>query len=324
MEKQFSIDPNANGQAIWIDDVNLLGEVGALADDRVLWELLRLPPGSATRGILPYGKAGWRKESGSTSTALIQPDVGGVRVMPFRAVVGSTATSGSELEELRGQRSGYLVGSSTQHTSVSLNPNASGNPRWTLIYAVVTPNAQGSVAKRTRKGPTTSIVTKSDVVLFWRCAVTLSTADGAATAPPPRPALPSDVAGNYCIPLGFVWVPGGFGTASVVDRKHIHTHAPCLPIHSSMGVSNIRPANQSFGPGGTVDVRQSGSAFVFAVVDREGKLVVERRLVQLGALGPRGYIVDSGLAAGARIAVSSLQMLRDGAPVTVRKAFRVD
>ncbi len=65
-------------------------------------------------------------------------------------------------------------------------------------------------------------------------------------------------------------------------------------------------------------VRQSGQAFVFVVVEREGKLAVERRLVQLGALGPRGYIVTSGLAAGDRIAVSSIQMLRDGAPIIVK------
>ena len=67
-------------------------------------------------------------------------------------------------------------------------------------------------------------------------------------------------------------------------------------------------------------VRQSGQAFVYVVVEREGKQVVERRLVQLGALGPRGYIVESGLVAGDRIAVSSIQMLRDGAPVVIKPA----
>jgi RND family efflux transporter MFP subunit len=67
-------------------------------------------------------------------------------------------------------------------------------------------------------------------------------------------------------------------------------------------------------------VRQSGSAFVFVVVEREGKLAVERRLVQLGALGPKGYIVDKGLSPGDRVAVSSIQMLRDGAAVTIKPA----
>lgn len=65
-------------------------------------------------------------------------------------------------------------------------------------------------------------------------------------------------------------------------------------------------------------VRQSGQAFVYVVVEREGKLAVERRLVQLGALGPRGYVVESGVVAGDRIVVSSIQMLRDGAPITIK------
>lgn len=64
-------------------------------------------------------------------------------------------------------------------------------------------------------------------------------------------------------------------------------------------------------------VRQSGQAFVFAVVDKDGHLVVERRPLQLGDLTATGYRVLGGLVAGDRIAVSSLQALRDGAVVTV-------
>jgi RND family efflux transporter MFP subunit len=65
-------------------------------------------------------------------------------------------------------------------------------------------------------------------------------------------------------------------------------------------------------------VRQSGQAFVFVVGTREGKQVVERRAVQLGALSGKGFVVESGLAAGDRVAVSSIQLLRDGAPVTIK------
>jgi RND family efflux transporter MFP subunit len=64
--------------------------------------------------------------------------------------------------------------------------------------------------------------------------------------------------------------------------------------------------------------RQSTQAFVFAVVDKNGGLVVERRPIQLGPLQENGYLITGGLAAGDRIAVSSLQQLRDGAPVTVK------
>jgi RND family efflux transporter MFP subunit len=65
-------------------------------------------------------------------------------------------------------------------------------------------------------------------------------------------------------------------------------------------------------------VRQSGQPFAFVVQDKEGKTVVERRPIKLGPLGEQTYVVESGLREGDRIAVSSLQLLRDGAPVTVK------
>ena len=64
-------------------------------------------------------------------------------------------------------------------------------------------------------------------------------------------------------------------------------------------------------------VRQGGAAFVFVVATKDGKPVVERRMIQLGALGPRGFVVEHGLAAGDQVAVSSIQALRDGAAVTI-------
>jgi len=67
-------------------------------------------------------------------------------------------------------------------------------------------------------------------------------------------------------------------------------------------------------------VRQSGQPFVFALQDKEGKTVVERRPIKLGPLGEQTYVVESGLREGDRIAVSSLQLLRDGAPVKVKGA----
>lgn len=61
--------------------------------------------------------------------------------------------------------------------------------------------------------------------------------------------------------------------------------------------------------------RQSGQPFAFLLVEKDGNLVVERRPVKLGTLGESSYVLESGLKAGDRIATSSLQMLRDGAPV---------
>lgn len=64
-------------------------------------------------------------------------------------------------------------------------------------------------------------------------------------------------------------------------------------------------------------VRQSGQPFVFAIVPKDGGLVVVRRPVTLGALGEKAYVLEQGLVAGDQIAVSSLQLLRDGAAVTI-------
>ncbi len=63
--------------------------------------------------------------------------------------------------------------------------------------------------------------------------------------------------------------------------------------------------------------RQAGRAFVFVVVAKGEGLAVERRLIQLGELRERGFLVASGLAAGDRIAVTGLQVLKDGAAITI-------
>jgi RND family efflux transporter MFP subunit len=62
-------------------------------------------------------------------------------------------------------------------------------------------------------------------------------------------------------------------------------------------------------------VRQSGQPFVFVVEDKPGGPVVSRHPITLGVLGEQSYVVEKGLTAGDKIAVSSLQALRDGAPV---------
>lgn len=67
-------------------------------------------------------------------------------------------------------------------------------------------------------------------------------------------------------------------------------------------------------------VRQSGKPFALVVVEKDGKQVVERRPLALGPLGAAGYQVEDGLAAGDQVVVSSVQALRDGAPVKVKPA----
>ena len=67
-------------------------------------------------------------------------------------------------------------------------------------------------------------------------------------------------------------------------------------------------------------VRQSGQPFALVLQEKDGKTVVMRKPIQLGALGEMAYVVESGLKQGDRVAVSSLQALRDGMPVKVKSA----
>jgi RND family efflux transporter MFP subunit len=63
--------------------------------------------------------------------------------------------------------------------------------------------------------------------------------------------------------------------------------------------------------------RQAGEAFAFVAVTKEGKLVLERRLIQVGGLHERGYLVKGGLVAGDQIAVAPLHALKDGMAVVI-------
>ena len=69
-------------------------------------------------------------------------------------------------------------------------------------------------------------------------------------------------------------------------------------------------------------VRQSGQAFVYAVEDKPAGPTVTRRPITLGLLAEQRYVVKKGLVAGDRIAVSSLQALRDGARIIPKPPAR--
>jgi hypothetical protein len=248
-----------NGQSVQVDDINLIATEAALADDRLLWELIRLQKQSVSpqKAILTYGKSGWAKESGLSSTALIQGNAsdGSIRVMPFKALIASTDSS-SQQEMLRGMRSGYLVGSSTQYEKIVLSANASGSPRWTAVYAAVTPATNSASVVRYVKDPVSKTVTGTNVVLTTTCAVTIGTVDGTPAGTPTRPSVPADSGGTFYILLAHIWIPNGFGASSVVLRNYIHECAPVITLHSTMGVTALQPANQCFTIGGTVDTNQ--------------------------------------------------------------------
>lgn len=250
----------ANGQEVQKEDYEGVAEAAGLADDRLLWEFIRTQTGSSNpqRGIIPYGVSGWPKFGSLSYNSMFvgESATGAVKVLPFRAVVGSTTTAVG-IEQLRGSKSGYIVGGSNLYTSVAINANAAGNPRWTLIYASVTPDATGLTDNRYTKDPSTSVVTNPSVAVYKKCTVSLSTVDGTAAASPSRPAVPSDGGGAYIVPLCYVWVPNGFTAgSSTVAREHIHEVANCFTVNSATGGTTLMPANGSFKTGGTVDTRQ--------------------------------------------------------------------
>jgi RND family efflux transporter MFP subunit len=61
-------------------------------------------------------------------------------------------------------------------------------------------------------------------------------------------------------------------------------------------------------------------AFVFTVVPGDGGVVAQRQPVALGQVQGNAYELQGGLDAGTQVAVSGVQLLRDGQPVEPRSA----
>jgi len=65
----------------------------------------------------------------------------------------------------------------------------------------------------------------------------------------------------------------------------------------------------------TAVVRQSGQTFAFVAQGEGAATVAKQRAVTLGAIDGNEYVVAAGLEAGDRVIVSSVQKLREDAPV---------
>ncbi len=118
--------------------------------------------------------------------------------------------------------------------------------------------------------------------------------------------------------------PAFYVAAEVDLRTQLVAVKAAFPADLGLRAAELVRARVVYATGSAIQVpalavgRQAGQAFVFVVGTREGKQVVERRTVKLGSLSARGYVVESGLAAGDRVAVTSIQALRDGAPVAIK------
>lgn len=235
-----------NGQSVLQGDLNLLGETGALADDRVFAELLRLLPyngSSPSRGILPFGHAG------SANAATVAPNgaTGSVLVNPFRAVIGPCTDVATDAKKnWRDIRSAIGVGSTTLVQTQAFAANSSGNSRWDLIYAAVTIDANAPAVTRKVKDPASKVIASQAVVNVVRTTVSIGVQAGTASAAPAWPSAPSDSGGTYYIPLSYVRIPNGFSASSTVLPTDIATVAPIVRLSRATGAASLRVADQQY------------------------------------------------------------------------------
>ncbi len=250
-----------NGQEITTDDVNTLGEAAGFADDRVFAELLRMAPytGTVLKGILPYSEDAPTGSGTDTfaddSFATVAPSGssnGTLLVRPFRAFVGARTAEGTDSKlSWRDVRSAIYLGSPTARngTIQITTANASGQPRWDLLYAAVAVDQNTSAVTRYTKDPITGVITSPTAVVQLVTTVTLGTVTGTASATPARPSIPSDAAGVYYVPLAYVRIPTGYTVGSSIAVADIWTVAPVLALSRVTGASTYRPANGQNAPG---------------------------------------------------------------------------
>lgn len=245
MEQQFFLD--TNGQELQQGDVNLVAAEAALADDRTLVVLLDLPrmneDDEVFRGILPT-----RDLTTADVLGLVRPSGadGSIILAAFRAFVGSrTAEDVDALENYRDTRSAIVYGEATAlDQGVTFAVNASGDPRWDLVYAAVTIDANDAGVTRYIKDPATSVIAPSTVVVTKSTQVSIGIQAGTATSTPAFPAVPADSGSTYYIPIAYVRIPDGFGaTSQVLVTDIVEVYSP-VQTRIDTGVHVAGPAGR--------------------------------------------------------------------------------
>lgn len=243
-----------NGQEVTQDDLNLVAGEAALADDRVLAELLRIKPFDGTtvvKRVMPFRYS----DTGMVGTqdSIVVPDTGGVAILPFRAIVGSrTAVAANATDNWRDIRSALHVGSGQLHTHIDLASDTGGGARFDLIYAVVTVDQASSVSRKV-KDPATLVVTTQSVNSRVNTTVTVTALKGTEGSAA-KPALPADAGNVYYIGLAYVRVAAGFVSgATAVQGFDVWEWADCANIAESTGAMSVRVADGNNDPAGAVE-----------------------------------------------------------------------
>lgn len=272
MEKRFQL--TSSGQQVQTSDLNLLGTESGLADDRVLAELFRLPPGAtATKWVIPYG----HQTSGKTPMVKGDPTLGGVTVQPFRAFISSrTAVGTDQRDSWRGSRSALNVVeavTSAITTTVTIGANVTVNPRWDLLWAQIDVDQDAPASTiRKIKSPTTGVVTATTLYQYKTTNVVLGVTPGTTASSTPAwstVTIPADSGSSYYIPLAYILVLASFGSGNVISNSGIAEVMPTLPVHRATGAQTLSVATANSTPTAAQQSAWSNDGF--------------------GALGPRPH-----------------------------------
>jgi hypothetical protein len=238
-----------NGMGAQETDINLWAKNAALADDRVLAELLRLAPftaGTPTKAVTPYGVQG--------ASAIVVPSGSSdatVRVRPFRAIVGSRDTIANigHKDNWRDIRSALHVPNSAsgQWRDVQLSATAANN-RWDLIWARMDVDVGSGTVSRLVKNPSTGLGEPALAVVSRLCEVSIGVTEGAEAGSPTGPALPSDSGDAYYLPLAYVYLTHPHTLIAAVGDKAIYEVAPV--VTQQTGALGVRPFSGSSDPSG--------------------------------------------------------------------------
>lgn len=302
---------SVDGQEVQESDVNLIAAEAARAEDWVLAELLRLPALNGTtvsKAIIPSGTYGSRTQLMAANGAS-----GSVLLSPFRAVVGSRTALGAVTTDPTGDPTTMLAwrdgrssvyaisdnGTTFGH-AVPFTANASGNPRWDLVYVALTVDANAAADTRFVKGPSATTGTATSIVDRIVQSTSINVLAGTPGATPALPTLPADnlAGGVFNIAIGFVWIPTGFGGASTVLPNNIAITAPMVPLASQTGVVSCGPASATTPNGGDPAVMTTtwGTAGArpdwMVASDMVGGV---ERFVMIDANASTPSIVDTGL-----------------------------
>lgn len=245
MQRKYVI--TLNGQEVELADLQLVSDDASLADDKVLSEIFRLLPfdgSTVTKGVITYDRGGVVIPNGASGT---------VKVYPFRAMIGSTTTEGTNpalnRDDIRSTVS--ISPTTTAWQTVSFSNNSSGNPRWDLVYCVLTKDSSEAAVTRYVKSAGPPVAeTATNISVVQATITALGVVTGVASATPALPNTPSDGAGNYYIPLAYVRVPNGFTGISTVLPTDILDISPIAKISKATGVANAKPAGSLYKPTG--------------------------------------------------------------------------